>query len=63
MIHQCFNYVHEDDVPKFLKKFRSQLKDNAQVMHTFRELILGEYLAVRSFDVRYEYRVDAKAPD
>ena len=24
MIYRCFNYVHEDDVPKFLKKFKNQ---------------------------------------
>ena len=63
MIYRCFNYVHEDDVPEFLKKFKSQLKDNAQVMHSFRELILGAYLAARNFNVRYEYRVDGQTPD
>ena len=46
-IYRCFGHICEKDVPKFVKKFRSQLNDNTQVMHTFRELILGAYLASR----------------
>ncbi len=63
MIYRCFNYAHAGDVPKFLKKFKSQLQDNTQVMHTFRELILGAYLTGRGFNVRYEYTSDGETPD
>ena len=63
MIYRCFEHVHEQDAPKFVKKFKNQLKDNTQVMHTFRELILGAYLATRGLNVRYEYRMDGETPD
>lgn len=63
MIYRCFEHIHEQDALKFVKKFNDQLKDNTQVMHTFRELILGAYLTSRGFNVRYEHKVDAETPD
>lgn len=62
-IYRCFGHICEKDAPKFVKKFRSQLNDNTQVMHTFRELILGAYLASRGFVAKYELEIDGKTPD
>jgi hypothetical protein len=62
-IYRCFEHICAKDVPKFVKKFRRQLNDNTQVMHTFRELVLGAYLASRGYGVKYEYELDGKTPD
>lgn len=63
MINRCFEHIHRADVPKFVKKFRTQYSDDNQVMHTFRELVLGAYLASRGLNVRYDHKVDSKRPD
>ena len=63
MIYRCFEYICGEDVPKFVKKFRDQCRDENLVMHTFRELVLGAYLASSGFDVRHESKVGAKRPD
>jgi hypothetical protein len=62
-IYKCFEHLCEKDVLKFVKKFREQPHDQEQVMHTFRELILGAFLASNGFNVRYDHRVDGKTPD
>ena len=62
-IYRCFECISANDLLKFVKKFRHQLSDNTQVMHTFRELVLGAYLASKGFDVKYENGVDGKTPD
>ena len=63
MIYRCFGYIGDEDAPKFVKKFKALLKDEVQVMHTFRELVLGAYLALTGFNVRYEYAVGTQTPD
>lgn len=62
-IYNCFESILEEDVLKFVKRFREQTHDQEQVMHTFRELILGAFLASKGFKVRYGYKVDGKTPD
>ena len=48
---------------KFVKKFRVQPHNEDQVMHTFRELILGAFLSMNGLKVRYEFKIDSKSPD
>ncbi len=62
-IYKCFAYIHEEDAQKFVKKFGEQPGEGPQVMHTFRELILGAYLASNGLNVSYEYSVDSNTPD
>jgi len=62
-IYQCFEHLCCEDQQRFVKKFREQLHDSDQIMHTFRELILGAYLSSRGFRVRHEYLVESKTPD
>jgi hypothetical protein len=63
MIYHCFEYICEDDRRNFAKKFRKQSHDSDQIMHTFKELVLGSYLASRGFNVRHDYVVGDKTPD
>jgi hypothetical protein len=62
-IYRCFEHLCDKDQQRFVKKFREQPHDSDQIMHTFRELILGAYLSSRGFEARYEYSVDSEAPD
>ena len=62
-IYHCFKYIHEIDERKFVKKFREQPHNSEQIMHTFRELILGAYLGSNGFNVRYDYVIESKTPD
>ena len=43
-IYQCFEHVGDDNAQRFMTKFKQQLFDDMQVMHTFRELIVGAFL-------------------
>lgn len=63
MIYHCFECICEDDERKFVKKFREQPSDSDQIMHTFRELILGAYLSSRGFRARHDYVANDKTPD
>lgn len=63
LIYRCFQYICEEDEQKFVKKFREQPHDSDQVMHTFRELVLGAYLGSNGFKVRHDYAVDTQTPD
>lgn len=63
MIYRCFEHIREEDVPKFVKKFREQPPDGDQIMHTFRELVLGAYLSSHDFQVSHEYEIGRKTPD
>jgi hypothetical protein len=63
LIYRCFDHICEEDVSKFVKRFREQPHDEAQVLHTFRELILGAYLGSRGFRIRYAQQVAGKTPD
>ena len=62
-IYRCFRYLAEKDAQAFVRKFRDQLDDEQQVMHTFRELILGGFLGSNELRVRHEHSVDGKTPD
>ena len=62
-IYRCFEYLCDDDERKFLKKFREQPVDSDQIMHTFRELVLGSYLSSYGFTARYDNAVDSQTPD
>ena len=62
-IYRYFEHLCEEDQQRFVKKFREQPHDSDQIMHTFRELILGAYLSSRGFPVRHEYLVEGKTPD
>ncbi|MGB6873294.1 MAG: hypothetical protein WBE46_04015 [Dehalococcoidia bacterium] len=62
-IYRCFEHLCDKDQQRFVKKFREQPHDSDQIMHTFRELILGAYLSSRGFRVRHEYMVESKTPD
>jgi hypothetical protein len=62
-IYLCFGHIFEEDQRKFVKKFREQPHGSDQIMHTFRELILGAYLSSNGFRVRHDYAVIAKTPD
>jgi hypothetical protein len=63
LIYYCFEYICEEDEKKFVKKFREQPNDSDQVMHTFRELVLGGYLGSMGLRVKHELLVDTKTPD
>ena len=62
-IYHCFEHISEEDVQKFVKKFREQTQDSSEIMHTFRELILGAYLCSIGLRGRYDYSIDGKTPD
>ena len=62
-IYFCFEELEEPVQQKFVKLFRQQPHDQAQVMHTFRELVLGAYLHAAGFQVRYAQRLQGKTPD
>ena len=63
MIYLCFDYIVKADRFKFLKKFQQQVNDSNQVMHTFRELVLGAYLSSRGFHVRHDFVINDQTPD
>ncbi len=62
-IYLCFEEFEESAQQKFVKLFRQQPYDQAQVMHTFRELILGAYLHRAGFRVLYAQHLQGKTPD
>lgn len=63
MIYHCFRYICEEDKRKFVKKFHEQPQDSDQIMHTFRELVLGAYLSSKGFKVRHDYMIGNQTPD
>jgi hypothetical protein len=62
-IYRCFGYLEENEARKFVRRFRDQPHDRVQVMHTFRELILGTFLAVHGLRVHYDTKIESKTPD
>ncbi len=62
-IYRCFEYISKEDARAFLRRFREQPHDQDQVMHTFRELLLGGYLASNGLRIRYDQTVCGKTPD
>jgi len=63
MIKYCYKFIEDKDRQKFTIKFNKQCNDSIQVMHTFRELLLGAYIGVNGFMVKYERSVKNKTPD
>lgn len=62
-IYRCFGYIRSEDRERFVRKFAEQPHDQDQVMHTFRELVLGAFLGAQGLDARNEIRVVGKTPD
>jgi hypothetical protein len=62
-IYRCFGFITEADAKAFVRKFAEQPHDQDQVMHTFRELILGAFLGSNGLAVRSERPVAGKTPD
>lgn len=62
-ISHCFKFISEEDQKKFIKKFKTQPHDSIQIMHTFRELILGAHLNATGFNAVYEYNLENNTPD
>jgi hypothetical protein len=62
-IYHCFQNLKESEVTKFVIEFHDQPHDKVQVMHTFRELILGAYLSQLGLQMFHNYVIDSKAPD
>lgn len=59
-IYRCFDLIPEKEARKFVKNFSEQPHDQPQVMHTFRELIMGAYLGSRGFAVQSEPDISGK---
>ena len=62
-MHVPLLFITETDAGAFARKFAEQPHDEDQVMHTFRELILGAFLASNRLSVRSEWPVAGKTPD
>jgi hypothetical protein len=62
-IYACFEHISERDARSFVKKFAEQPHEETQVMHTFRELLVGAYLGSRGFSVANEHLIGSKTPD
>lgn len=62
-IYHCFEFLSEHDEKKFVKQFRSQPHDSDQIMHSFRELVLGAYLVSNGFIIEHDYILNDKTPD
>lgn len=62
-IVRCFEYLPAAMARKFERKFKDQRSDNDLVMHTFRELLVGAYLANQGEKLEYEMGLGAKTPD
>jgi hypothetical protein len=62
-IYRCFEYVSEPDAQTFARAFGRLPHDGDQIMHVFRELILGGFLASRGQRVAYDQRVNGQTPD
>ena len=62
-IYLCFESIAQEDQRTFVKKFREQPHESDQIMHTFRELVLGTYLCSKGFRAMHDYAIEAKTPD
>lgn len=64
LIYQCFDAINdESEQLKFVNKFRMLSPDSNEIMHTFRELVLGAYLSENGHQPKYEYQIEGKTPD
>lgn len=61
--NRYLQYVHPDDVRKFLRKFRTHPPAGDEMVHTLQELGFGAFLRSQNIDVRHEWPVDGKTPD
>lgn len=62
-IGRCFAQLPKQVVSKFKRQFQQQLHDDEQRLHTFRELLLGAYLASTGESVGYEEPQAGLTPD
>lgn len=62
-IERALSYLSERDQIVFRKKLKEQSEDEHQVMHTFRELLVGVFLAQQGYTPCYEPRLDGLTPD
>jgi hypothetical protein len=62
-IYQCFERIPEKEARKFVRRFAEQPHEGVQVMHTFRELIAGAFLAQQGYEVESDPIIDGKTPD
>ena len=62
-IYRCFAYLSERDAQSFVRRFRDQKDNNSQVMHTFRELILGGYLGQSGYHPTCTLTFGTQTPD
>ena len=62
-IYKCFELLDEKDQRKFVKAFKNQPHGGDQVLNTFRELIMGAFLARHGFRVVHDHAIDGKTPD
>jgi hypothetical protein len=60
-IHEMLGALHPDDVPRFVRKFRSD--PDEQCFHTYRELILGAHLRTCGWNLRYGQSLGGRTPD
>jgi hypothetical protein len=60
-IHEMLGTLHPEDVPRFVRKFRSD--PDEQCFHTYRELILGAHVRTCGWNLRYEQSLGGKTPD
>jgi len=62
-IYHCFELVSEQDGVQFVRKFGEQPHNDTQIMHTFRELVIGAYMGSQGLRVHSEPKIDGKTPD
>jgi len=62
-IPRALSYLSQRDQRIFLRKFKDQLSDEQQVMHTFRELLVGVFMTQQGHNPSYEPVVDGLTPD
>jgi hypothetical protein len=62
-IYDSFDFLSEKEQKKFVKKFKELPHSEIQIMHTFRELLLGAYLSSTGFLVEYDRKIGGKTPD
>ena len=62
-IPRALSYLTERNQTRFRKKFSEQSGDDHQAMHTFRELLVGVFMARQGFMPHYEPTIDGLTPD
>ena len=62
-IPRALTYLTTRDQNRFRKKFSEQAQDEHQVMHTFRELLVGVFMSRQGYAACYERNIDGLTPD